>query len=259
VVLQWAIPALIRLALLVLGAGLHAWHTGPDQADQNCSMASATWWNPEKIVVQERSPSARRAGTGAMERPQELFGEKTSSRNRGAGERPALPRPHQDVWEQLRNPQLWLAAADRFFFSLGVGFGIIITYSSYLRKRDDVVLSGLSASAANEFCEVGLGWIDYGAALSFSWRAGIAGQARSGWASKCYRWFLRRMPFPAFLRQRLVLSAVPGGDHQLPLDAAAGQSRFLEEGLGLDRRKSVYCWPCSTGWAACLWFIIAKT
>ena len=57
-------------------------------------------------------------------------------------------------WEQLKNPQVWLAAAGQIFFSLSVGFGLILCYSSYLRSNDDVVLTSLSASSANEFCEV---------------------------------------------------------------------------------------------------------
>ena len=57
----------------------------------------------------------------------------------------------------LGNPQTWLAAAGQIFFSLSVGFGVIINYASYLRKKDDVVLSGLTASATNELFEVGFG------------------------------------------------------------------------------------------------------
>lgn len=57
----------------------------------------------------------------------------------------------------LLNPDVWIAAAGQIFFSLSVGFGIILTYASYLRRDDDVVLSGLTASATNEFCEVILG------------------------------------------------------------------------------------------------------
>lgn len=59
--------------------------------------------------------------------------------------------------EQLLQPKTWLAAASQIFFSLSVGFGIILNYSSYLRKRDDVVLSSLTASSMNEFYEVCLG------------------------------------------------------------------------------------------------------
>ena len=57
----------------------------------------------------------------------------------------------------LANPQTWLAAAGQIFFSLSIGFGIIINYASYLSKKDDVVLSGLTAVATNEVFEVGFG------------------------------------------------------------------------------------------------------
>ncbi len=57
----------------------------------------------------------------------------------------------------LRDPQSWLDAAGQIFFSLSVGFGVVINYASYLKKKDDIVLSGLTASATNEFFEVGFG------------------------------------------------------------------------------------------------------
>ncbi len=60
-------------------------------------------------------------------------------------------------WAKLREPEVWLRAAGQIFFSLSVGFGLILCYSSYLRSDDDVVLSSLSASSTNEFCEVVLG------------------------------------------------------------------------------------------------------
>lgn len=57
----------------------------------------------------------------------------------------------------LKDPQTWLAASGQIFFSLSVGFGIIINYASYLKRNDDVVLSGLTSSSMNEFFEVCLG------------------------------------------------------------------------------------------------------
>ena len=57
----------------------------------------------------------------------------------------------------LLNPQTWLAAAGQIFFSISVGFGIIINYASYMKRNDDVALSGLTAAATNEFFEVGFG------------------------------------------------------------------------------------------------------
>ncbi len=56
----------------------------------------------------------------------------------------------------MANPDLWLAAASQVFFTLSVGFGIIITYSSYMRRRDDVALSSVTACAGNTFCELAL-------------------------------------------------------------------------------------------------------
>jgi SNF family Na+-dependent transporter len=60
-------------------------------------------------------------------------------------------------FDALSNPQTWLAAAGQIFFSLSVGFGVIINYASYMKRKDDVVLSGLTASATNELFEVGFG------------------------------------------------------------------------------------------------------
>ncbi len=60
-------------------------------------------------------------------------------------------------WESLLHAKVWLAAAGQIFFTLSCGFGVILAYASYLTKNDDVVLSGLEASAANEFAEVVLG------------------------------------------------------------------------------------------------------
>jgi SNF family Na+-dependent transporter len=60
-------------------------------------------------------------------------------------------------FDKLADFKTWLAAAGQIFFSLSVGFGVIINYASYMKKKDDVVLSGLTASATNEFFEVVLG------------------------------------------------------------------------------------------------------
>lgn len=59
--------------------------------------------------------------------------------------------------EALLKPQTWLAAAGQIFFSLSVGFGIIINYASYLKPKDDLALSGLTSSSVNEYFEVCMG------------------------------------------------------------------------------------------------------
>ena len=50
-------------------------------------------------------------------------------------------------FEALTKSQTWIAAAGQIFFSLSVGFGVIINYASYMKKDSDVVLSGVTAAA----------------------------------------------------------------------------------------------------------------
>ena len=57
----------------------------------------------------------------------------------------------------LTSAKVWLAAAGQVFFTLSCGIGVILTYASYLRRDDDVALSGLTAAATNEVAEIVLG------------------------------------------------------------------------------------------------------
>jgi len=57
----------------------------------------------------------------------------------------------------LLDVQTWLEAAGQVFFTLSLGFGAIQCYASYLRENDDVVLTGLATTSANEFAEVIMG------------------------------------------------------------------------------------------------------
>ncbi len=61
------------------------------------------------------------------------------------------------VWTSLLNPETWLAATAQIFYSVSICICAVCTYASYVRPKDDIALSGLSATATNEFCEVVLG------------------------------------------------------------------------------------------------------
>jgi len=65
------------------------------------------------------------------------------------------------LWEpdlsQLLNLDIWLSAAGQVFFTLSLGMGAILTYTSYLREKDDIALSGLTTASTNGFAEVVLG------------------------------------------------------------------------------------------------------
>jgi len=144
-----------------------------------------------------------------------------------------------DVVAELSNPQLWLAASGQIFFSLSVGFGIIITYASYLTREDDIVLSGLTASSANEFCEVALGGlITVPAAFVFLGAAGIVGQGTFGLGFNVLPLVFSAMPastlFGGAFFSLLFLAAVTSSLSMLQPCIA-----FMEEGLGLNRKQSV--------------------
>ena len=60
-------------------------------------------------------------------------------------------------FSRLSQAEVWLVAAGQIFFTLSLGQGIINTYASYVREKDDVTLNGLTTSSTNEFAEVVLG------------------------------------------------------------------------------------------------------
>jgi SNF family Na+-dependent transporter len=190
-VCTYAMPALVVIALIILGRVLTLGTPDPTKPDQSVLNGLGYLWNPGNVL------------------------------------------------EGLRNPELWLAAAGQIFFSLSVGFGVIITYASYLRRRDDVVLSGLTASAANEFCEVGLGGlITVPAAFIFLGVAGIAGQGTFALGFNVLPEVFVRMPggqtFAVIFFVLLFLAAITSSLSMLQPGIA-----FLEEGLGLGRKASV--------------------
>jgi NSS family neurotransmitter:Na+ symporter len=63
----------------------------------------------------------------------------------------ALFRPD---WGALGEGSVWVAAYGQIFFSLSVGFGIMITYASYLHRRSDLSGSAMVAGFANSSFEI---------------------------------------------------------------------------------------------------------
>lgn len=57
-------------------------------------------------------------------------------------------------WAALAEPKVWLAAYAHIFFSLSIAFGIMITYSSYLKRRDNLTGPGLVVGFANSSFEI---------------------------------------------------------------------------------------------------------
>ncbi|MCL5269804.1 MAG: sodium-dependent transporter [bacterium] len=146
------------------------------------------------------------------------------------------------IWSELRNPEIWLLASGQIFFSLSVGFGIILNYASYLRRNDDVVLSGLTASVTNEFCEVCLaGLITVPVAFLFLGPANLGKDVLGSSFALGFHAMpavFARMPagqlFGFLWFFMLFLAAITSSLSMLQPAIA-----FLEEGFNLPRRASV--------------------
>jgi len=145
-------------------------------------------------------------------------------------------------WEKLLKADVWVNACGQIFFSLSVGFGIIITYASYLKKEDDVVLSGLTASSANEFCEVCLGGLMViPAAFVFLGLTQMESVAHAGTFSlgfvvmpRIFDLMHGGMFFSACFYFLLFLAGITSSLSMLQPAIA-----FFEEGFGMPRKASV--------------------
>jgi len=146
-------------------------------------------------------------------------------------------------FSRLGDAKVWIEAAGQIFFTLSVGIGVILTYASYLKRSDDIALSGLSASATNEFCEVILGGsIVIPAAFVFLGGASGAMEAARGGTFNL-----------GFVTMPLIFGKIPAGQlfsglwFSLLFVAGITSSvsliqpavSFLEDELGLSRRRAV--------------------
>lgn len=103
-------------------------------------------------------------------------------------------------WSALADAQVWLAAYSQIFFSLSIAFGIMLTYSSYLRRRSNLVGTGYVAAFANS---------------SFEILAGIGVFATLGFMSVQSRTPIDEMPVAgvglSFIAFPQIISMMPGG------------------------------------------------
>ncbi len=148
-------------------------------------------------------------------------------------------------WEALGNGQMWLEASGQIFFSLSVGFGIIVNYASYVKRDADIALSGLTSAAGNEFCEVALGgMITIPAAFIFLGAPAVLAAVSPPDGGTFNLGFITlpmvfaKMPmgqFVGFLFFFLLFLAAITSSVSMLQPAIA----LLEEGLGLNRKASV--------------------
>lgn len=103
-------------------------------------------------------------------------------------------------WGVLTEPGVWVAAYGQIFFSLSVGFGIMLTYSSYLKRKTNLTSSGLVVGFSNSAFEV-LAGIGVFATLGFL----VSSSAGATWAD------VGGGPGLAFIAFPALISQMPGG------------------------------------------------
>ncbi len=149
-------------------------------------------------------------------------------------------------WSKLGDPKVWLAAAGQIFFTLSVGMGTLQAYASYLRKEDDLTLSGIATAATNETAEVVLGGsLAIPAVVAFFGVAGAMAIAKGG----AYDLGFVAMP--------LVFNKLPGGAWMgmaagfmwfgllffagitSSVSMATPTTSFLQENFNFSRKKAV--------------------
>ena len=232
-VCKYAMPARIILALVVLVRVMTLGTPDPGNPDLNVSNGLGYMWNPTKVLLEEQTVG------GDWQKVREIVGERSlSNAVQEASTSPRMRVREISLPEQLTNFQLWLDAAGQIFFSLSIGFGVIINYASYLKRKDDVVLSGLAATSANEFCEVGLGGLmTVPAAFTFLGIAGATGSTL-GLGFNALPMVFSSMPagqlFGFLFFFLLFLAAVTSSLSMLQPGIA-----FLEESMEIGRHRSV--------------------
>src|SRR5699024_4016238 len=60
-------------------------------------------------------------------------------------------------FDSLLNHKVWLAAAGQIFFTLGLGWGFIQSYASYIKAKEDIALNAMASGFTNEFVEIVIG------------------------------------------------------------------------------------------------------
>lgn len=158
----------------------------------------------------------------------------------GAGE--GLDALFKPDWGALGEGSVWVAAYGQIFFSLSIGFGIMITYASYLGRKSDLSGSALVAGFANSSFEIlaGIGVFSVLGFMAAQQGVGVSELATSGvgLAFVAFPAIISSMPGGAFFGVMFFLSLVIAGLTSL-VSIVQVQVAAVEDRTGLSRRTAV--------------------
>lgn len=107
--------------------------------------------------------------------------------------------PH---FEQLLNPSVWIAAYGQIFYSLSIGFGIMIAYASFLKKDAEIINSSIIITLSNCTTSFIGGFAVFGALGYYAQLQGVAVESvlkgGPGLAFVTYPTIINNLPFSKF-------------------------------------------------------------
>ncbi|MCQ2365743.1 MAG: hypothetical protein MJ056_01070 [Akkermansia sp.] len=237
---KWSMPILLLIAIAILVRVLTLGTPDPAYPERSVEQGLGYMWNPDKVVL---VTDDGKGGTKTLDMvpanstPEQTkaFIEKVQKANPGVSVR----AESIDIWHGLLNPSLWVAAAGQIFWTLSIGFGVILCYSSYVDPKKDIALSSLTANAANEAVEVGLaGLMIIPAAVSFLGVAAAAGASTFGLGFNVLPQVFAAMPlgqlFGTVFFLLLFVAAITSS-----ISLVQPSIAFIEEYWGIPRVQSV--------------------
>ncbi len=154
---KWSVPLMLGLAVLLLIRVLTLGTPDASMPERSVEAGLGYMWNPDKTVLQYQDADDRTV-TLAMLPAQSSAQEKAAALQAAQEKHPdyQVECVHISFVDGLMNPELWIEAVGQIFFSLSIGVGSVLTYASYVSRKEDIALSSLTANVANSIVEVSI-------------------------------------------------------------------------------------------------------
>ena len=162
------------------------------------------------------------------------------------------------TWDILKNPEVWMAAYGQVFFSLSLGFGVMIAYASYLKSKEDIPWQATFAGLANSATEFFAGFVVFAVlgALAAITNVNVSEVVAGGpgLAFVAFPTALAALPFAKFFSFIFFLMLLTLGiDSAFSLLEAAATA--IQDRYPKTKRKNILLALCTVGFLIGLLFV----
>jgi len=162
------------------------------------------------------------------------------------------------TWDMLKNVDVWMAAYGQVFFSLSLGFGIMIAYASYVRAKEDLPWQATFAGLSNSATEFFAGFVVFAilGALAAVTNVDVSEVVAGGpgLAFVAFPTALAALPFAKFFSFVFFLMLLTLGiDSAFSLLEAAATA--IQDRYPNFKRKNILFWLCLIGFLIGLIFV----